>query len=538
MSVPVVTPEQLEHLLTEALRWYVPDCARSITLLDEVVQLAQAQQLVEQEAQAQLWRARSFWALGNLPAGHAAIARLETLSRQIKSPRLTAEYEHARARLHFSASEYGPALKSWIASLQQAMHLHAHELYSPACLGIGNVYFSHQQHGEALRWHELALQFAERVDDSELLAECYLHVIADLNQLHEYELVLNLSYRGEAALRQSQHQAWLADWYSYRGQALLAMQRGPEALAYMQQAWQINQQTSYLWSQSHSLINLGEVHLALADYAAAQHHLHLALGKIDQFGSLTMYLRVYGLLAELGQRMDNPKMAWESRRKYHELAIRNAQQLAKDKLNTALERRIRELDTQLMVLQTRQENVMLRQQTTADSELLNTLRHVSMQDPLTGIGNRRLLDQEGPALFQRCLEDSRPLSVLMLDLDYFKQINDTYGHAVGDEVLKISALIMLAGCRGGDLVARYGGEEFILLLPGAPGATAVEVAERIRLRIQQYDWSQVQPGLKVTCSLGVAECLDEVALDDLQQHADQALYQAKHHGRNRVESYT
>ncbi|WP_348946214.1 GGDEF domain-containing protein [Chitinibacter sp. FCG-7] len=544
LTMPVVNlpitddlQRKLDELLAEGVAWFVPDCARTVELMADAIRLAQQLQILDKEAQAQLLLARSHWALGNLADGHAAIARLLVLDAKIKSPRLSAELELTRGRLYFSGSEYGAALKSWISCLRKSLSIQAVDLYIEACLGVGNVYFAHQQAGDALRWHEIALEFALQVNDQDLLTESYLHTVADMNALGHYELVLALSHKGEAAFLNTRHPAWLADWYSYRGEAYLALNQLDAAKDWLYKAWEINRQTSYLWSQSLNLLNLGKVCVALQDYPQAAEFLELARHKIASIGALTLMLRVYSQLSELGQLMGDHEMAWKNRRKFHELAIQNAQQLAKDKLNTALERRIRELDTQLMVLQTRQENVMLRQQSSADSELLQTLRNASLQDPLTGIGNRRQLDQEMPVLFQRCREEQRALSVLMLDLDHFKVVNDTFGHAVGDEVIRVAATILLQTCRGGDLLARFGGEEFILLLPGAAASVAVEVAERIRARLQSYSWSDIHPQLQATCSIGVAELCGEIDCNELLQHADQALYRAKRDGRNRVESY-
>ena len=194
-------------------------------------------------------------------------------------------------------------------------------------------------------------------------------------------------------------------------------------------------------------------------------------------------------------------------------------------------------DSQLFVLQTRQENILLRQKNSADSELLKTLRNATLQDPLTGASNRRHLDQEMPLMYQRCSEENRAFTILMVDLDHFKRVNDQFGHPIGDDVIRSTASILLQSCRGGDLVARFGGEEFALLLPGATGTTAIEVAERIRKRVENYDWQQFHPDLKVTCSIGVAEMNQEANATELLNYADQALYQAKEKGRNRVEFF-
>jgi diguanylate cyclase (GGDEF)-like protein len=528
---------QLDEWINEARRWFVPNCAKTIEILQPACQLAHEIGDRAREAQALLLISKSQWALGLLKEGNLTIDRAEPLVRDLKDLRLQAEFENARADLFLAGCQYSQALKSWSQSLKIALSIHAYHLYVEACLGIGNIFTAQNKHGDALQWHETALEFAKKTTDHELLAESFLHVAADLNNLKQYELTLELSKMGEPVFLTSKHKAWLADWYSYRGEAYFELGKHTEAQAWLHAAWDLNQHLDYLWSQSINLMALGRVYIAQRRMDEAKQFLLHALKSIESFGSHTLLLRVYTLLAELGETNQDYKMAWEFRRKYHELAIKDAQQLAKEKLTNALERRIKELDSQLFVLQTRQENILLRQKNSADTELLQTLRNATLQDPLTGASNRRHLDQEMPLMYQRCIEENRPFTILMVDLDHFKRVNDCFGHPVGDDVIRSTAAILLQSCRGGDLVARFGGEEFALLLPGATGVTAVEVAERIRKRIESFEWQQFHPDLKVTSSIGVAEMNQEANAAELLNCADQALYQAKQKGRNRVEFF-
>ena len=167
-------------------------------------------------------------------------------------------------------------------------------------------------------------------------------------------------------------------------------------------------------------------------------------------------------------------------------------------------------------------------------KLTELLRRESRTDHLTGIPNRRC--------FFEALENSvavadrygQPLTVLALDLDLFKQINDRYGHGGGDRVLVRVAATLNRELRRADLVGRLGGEEFGVLLPMTPLAAAGAIAERIRATIEALDIDGMYPGLRVTCSIGVAEhCAGEDG-DALLLAADQALYRAKAQGRNRV----
>ena len=153
-------------------------------------------------------------------------------------------------------------------------------------------------------------------------------------------------------------------------------------------------------------------------------------------------------------------------------------------------------------------------------------------DPLTGVANRRGVDRQGGRIWRAAGSDRRPISLLVVDIDHFKQINDTFGHAEGDRVIRELATLLQDGLRESDLVARVGGEEFLMLLRAEP-EEAVQVAERLRARVQE----ELAP---VTISVGVAQDVPDPqeeptpALWRAVARADEALYAAKHSGRNQV----
>ncbi|WP_306535673.1 diguanylate cyclase [Geobacter sp.] len=165
------------------------------------------------------------------------------------------------------------------------------------------------------------------------------------------------------------------------------------------------------------------------------------------------------------------------------------------------------------------------------------LRTLSITDPLTHLHNRRHLMEMVEREFQRALRKGAHLSLVILDIDYFKKINDTYGHQEGDRVLTILAEIVTRRLRSYDLAARYGGEEFVLLLPETPIHEALSIAERLRLEVQEHVFDGSLQGLVLTISLGVATYPSSrvESIDSLFRQADEALYRAKQGGRNRVE---
>lgn len=166
------------------------------------------------------------------------------------------------------------------------------------------------------------------------------------------------------------------------------------------------------------------------------------------------------------------------------------------------------------------------------------LMELSTRDPLTDLLNRRALFEGLNTLLAQAQEQSEILSCIMLDIDFFKSVNDTYGHAVGDKVIQTFAGILESHAEQGYLTCRYGGEEFVIILPNTGSTTAMIVAERIRMATAEYDFDTMAKGLKVTTSLGVSTTAHQtVGPDKLVDQADQALYIAKQSGRNQVVCY-
>jgi diguanylate cyclase (GGDEF)-like protein len=156
----------------------------------------------------------------------------------------------------------------------------------------------------------------------------------------------------------------------------------------------------------------------------------------------------------------------------------------------------------------------------------------SLTDPLTGIGNRRRLEQALEQEFARAERSGRTLSAFMADLDHFKSVNDSYGHEIGDKVLAAFGQLLRRRIRAGDTAARFGGEEFVVLMPETDLANAVLIAERVREALAGCLIAPL-PG-PVTASFGVAELAAGEPARSLLSRADKALYEAKHTGRNRV----
>lgn len=164
------------------------------------------------------------------------------------------------------------------------------------------------------------------------------------------------------------------------------------------------------------------------------------------------------------------------------------------------------------------------------------MRTMALTDELTRLPNRRRMVAAGDALLQQTAGGGLPFTVVAFDIDHFKRINDTWGHGAGDTVLQRVAHACRGAVRPSDILGRTGGEEFTVLLPSTRLPDAVQVAERLREAVETLDFTPIDPSLRVTISLGVAEWMpSDTTLAKLTGRADEVLYRAKNSGRNRVE---
>ena len=254
-----------------------------------------------------------------------------------------------------------------------------------------------------------------------------------------------------------------------------------------------------------------------------------------QFGSaMEVILLSFALADRLNQ---------EKKEKYEaQVSALESERLANAAQAEALvhEREAREAQDRALGIQRKANETLeikVKERTTELEKVNEKLAHLSTTDGLTGLRNRRYFDEIIIREFQRAIREQETLSILMLDIDLFKKVNDVYGHQAGDEVLiGVSEILEKIINRKTDLVARYGGEEFAIILPCTDLAGAQQVAEKVRLEIEQKAHHFDQVEIVVTVSIGLMG--DRPSSSDRYEqwmkHADDALYEAKENGRNQV----
>lgn len=176
-----------------------------------------------------------------------------------------------------------------------------------------------------------------------------------------------------------------------------------------------------------------------------------------------------------------------------------------------------------------------------ESEHIERLKSLANEDGLTGVYNHRFFRDTLREKVASCKKENKPVSMMFIDIDYFKYYNDLYGHQKGDKVLRNIGAILKSNIRKDDIVARYGGEEFAIILPNTTEDDAIKIAEKVRISIEKthFEGEENQPNGKLTVSIGISVFPEKAKSDiELIKSADDALYRAKFFNKNRVETYT
>ncbi len=304
-----------------------------------------------------------------------------------------------------------------------------------------------------------------------------------------------------------------------------------EAKTLIDKALEIAERTDSPGQRAHCLQSLGLLHQQAGDTSAAQINLEAALRIFEAHGMKSELAESHRQLSAVLKSASTFELALHHFERFHELDSSLRSQGA--------EQRAQALAIKLDLERTKRESE-LHQLRSTELTLLNDrlqiqtklLDRQAREDSLTGLSNRRHLEEYALEAFHRARDRLEPLTLVIADIDDFKLINDRWSHALGDSVLQIVANIMRSYCRHGDMAARYGGEEFVLVLSNTRASDAWKICERIRLAVSQYNWSSLAADLKVTVSLGLNDDLSLENHERLLASADEHLYEAKRAGRN------
>ena len=488
-----------------------------------------------------------FWRRGEYPEAMRMHLRALELQRAQGDRMGEGHSLNALGNVSYHLGDYGQALDYYQASLKLREEIGDRVGVAYCLNNIGNI---HGQLGEpqrALEYMLQALSMKEGVDP-QAAGISMVNVGSAYADLGEDDRALDYLERAVVRLRHTGGRD--AESTCLRDIGRIHERRGDvhQALDFYRQSLEIAREIGARVFEAETLIRHGALRVRMGDVEAGRADLHAALDAAAELGARPQLYAAHEALSELYAAEGRLDRALEHFRAFHTVW--------QDVFNAETNARIKSVLVRAEVQQAQREAEILRQKNDeltsaygrlrdADEEKATLLQQLQVQaaelerqtreDALTGVSNRRHLDTLLAVEWERALRFGRALTVAMADLDHFKDVNDRFSHAVGDEVLRIVARLLRENTRGVDVVARYGGEEFCLILVETTAEEAANLCDRLRALVEAYDWSALRPGLEVTLSMGVAGLHEGAdAPDSLLAAADVRLYAAKHAGRNRV----
>lgn len=444
--------------------------------------------------------------------------------------------------IHLSIGDLSQAMEAFTASLD-AKEAVRDKLGIAHCLNnIGNIYGQLGDYGMALDHHTRALELRRELGDTNGLAVALLNVGTTYDEQGVFTRALSFYYEALGLARGIGER--LTEANILANLSCLHRKAGDfaQALDYAQSARTAAADASALFVEIDARISAGEALTTLGQMADAVRELKEALALAERIESRRLIYMAHLALSKAHEAAGDMEAALRHFKAYHKVED--------EVFNAESERRIEAVIAQKEIERSQREAELLRTRndelTAANEEkarLLDALRlqaeeleRLSREDGLTGLFNRRHVEDALALEWERAQRFSRDLTVVMVDVDHFKAVNDRFSHAAGDRVLRETGRILRDGTRAVDVAGRWGGEEFVLLLVETPPEGAVRLAEKLRGAVEAHDWCAVAPALRVTASFGVAGIHEADSPGALLAAADARLYAAKRAGRNRVAS--
>jgi diguanylate cyclase (GGDEF)-like protein len=517
-----------------------------------------------------------------------------TLSREALSRAVTMAYRRGiglgRRNLgfgHFVAAEYEQAIDALSEGLEIGRELEDHALLRDCSNYLGAVYSSLGDYATGIEYVQDTLDLSRLAADHEGIASA----LTNLGLLHHYlghnELAVEFHQESVKLSRELSDQKRESAALNNLGIALTKLERFEQAAQILNQVLPLARALEDGFAEGRALANIAEVYGPLGRHqeALSASEQSLALLRTSggpegetqglfsfgmahfNLGSLEEAARLFGLAVQLAETTGSKALAHQLHRQLAvvhkslgdlDKALTHYERhhiLERELSSEEAERKVRATSAQREAERARAESEIFRLRnielaravssfTEVDKQKTDLLRELheksaelerqAQEDVLTGLFNRRHLETTLATEFAHCRQNRLPLCVAMIDVDHFKQINDRYSHMMGDQVLAQLATILQNSSRSRDTVARYGGEEFVIAMPATTETQALVSCERLRQAVEEYDWSVFHAELRVTISIGLADDC-QVENHEKQLHlADARLYQAKHHGRNRL----
>lgn len=428
---------------------------------------------------------------------------------------------------YYFLGDYSDALDYGLQALNISQDLGYKILEASALSSVATIYAAFDDTERAVQYHTEALNISREIGNELLESEVLNNVALILLGGGEYAQALEMGERSLEIAQRLGIGAQEAAVYDTLGQILQKMDDYESAEQFFKKALAISIQAQRKLAEAFCSLSLGKLYLSRQDLKRADINFHNSLDIADKIQADSVKMECHEKLVQLAEQEENWEQAY-----FHNKALydvykkvhneRESKRLAILKVKHQVETSKR--DAEIYHLRNKE----LRRE-------IEELKELSETDPLTNLYNRRHFARVAEMLLGQ--ESWYPISIIIIDIDHFKQINDTYGHAIGDNTLNHLAMNIKKTIRSTDIPARLGGDEFVILMPEADATTALRIAERLRISAIENIIAIKENKLSVTISMGVANTLNKregSTIDLLLEKADQALYVAKQAGRNLV----
>lgn len=535
--------DQINNLNVQAWKLYNKNVHRAIQLSEEAAQLAQtagAYGSAYSPGLAVSWYqlGRFHLQLAQYDQALAYLVQAQQLFELLEEPGKVAEVLNFIGTAFAQLGDYAEARQTLIKSLAQAGATQQHSLQASVLNNLGHILNDVGDHAQALTTLADALLIFRELNDVEGQVTTLDGLAVAHLSLNDFDRALDCGLEGITLCRASEAHRNEAAMLDTVGRIYAAQGLNEAADQFYTQALELARKYGYRPEEEISVRHLGALQLQLGHIDSAEAHLQAALAIASELNVRRSQYKCHEVLARLYRRTGDFEKALFHYEQFHTLK--------ETVFNERNEMHLRGLEVQHRLQTAQKEAEIFHLRTVELEREINdrkkaeaALLELAATDALTGLSNRRHvfeLAEKAVAVSQRY---HRPLAVIMLDIDNFKNINDTYGHGGGDEAIYQFALRIRATLRQSDLLGRYGGDEFLIVSPETDQKSAQRAADRIRASVTGLPIQLKDGSLSLTTSIGLTTNEKDygLALITLVEQADAALYAAKEAGRDRIQVY-
>lgn len=436
---------------------------------------------------------------------------------------------------YLGMESYPEALQYLLRSLTLYRNQNNFEGQAETLIQLARLQFALQKPAKAQAYLEKALEISRKISSYSLQGSALNYLCRAHQALGNTQRAIQFGLQSAEIFQQNNDNNGQAAAYTSLGEVSLTIGDNAQALNFFQLTAEIAQQTNQRGEYAQALCKIGQIHVQLGHNEKALNLLKEGLEIAYQLGAQQIISDIHHNLNQVYKSLGDYRSALDHFEKYFSLQ--------KKIFDTESDRRLKTIEivhqvefaqknAEIYQLRNGELQKVIEEQKKAQQEL----EHLATHDPLTGLINRRHFIELASQAIEQARRYKRPFSVIMIDIDHFKNINDTFGHNAGDQILVEAARCMRGVLRKADIFSRFGGDEFVLFLPETSKEGARRLSERLRAAVAQRTEMVEGISMPITVSIGLTSHLSEskYKIDTLLQEADKALYTSKQGGRDRI----